>query len=66
MRQAEETRVNVNKSAVDEIGRILSALRDGDSVPNWKKELARISAFTKGDFVQGRILSDIWIKKRQY
>jgi hypothetical protein len=58
-----ETRVNVNKGAVDEIGRILSALRDGDSAPNWKKELARISAFTKGDFVQGRILSDIWIKR---
>lgn len=58
-----ETRVNVNKGAVDEIGRILSALRDGDSAPNWKKELARITAFAKGDFVQGRILSDIWIKR---
>lgn len=58
-----ETRVNVNKGAVDEISRILSALRDGDSAPNWKKELSRISAFTKGDFVQARILSDIWIKR---
>jgi hypothetical protein len=58
-----ETRVNVNKGAIDEIGRILSALRDGDSSPNWKKELARISAFTKGDFVQSRVLSDIWIRR---
>lgn len=58
-----ETRVNVNKGAVDEIGRILGALRDGVSSPNWKKELARIQAFTKGDFVQARILSDIWIKR---
>ena len=41
----------------------MRALRDGDSSPNWKKELARISAFTKGDFVQSRILSDIWIRR---
>lgn len=60
-----ETRVNVNKGAVDEIGRILSALRDGVSSPNWKKELARISAFKKGDFVQSRILSDIWIRRNK-
>lgn len=58
-----ETRVNVNKGAVDEIGRILGALRDGVSSPNWGKELARILAFTKGDFVQARILSDIWIRR---
>ena len=58
-----ETRVNVNKGAVDEIGRILSALRDGVSSPNWEKELARIWAFKKGDFVQARILSDIWIRR---
>jgi len=58
-----ETRVNVNKSAADEIERILSALRSGDSRPNWKKEVARISAFTKGDYIQRRILSDLWIKR---
>jgi hypothetical protein len=58
-----ETRVNVNKGAVDEIGRILSALRDGASSPNWEKEVARVQAFTKGDFVQARILSDIWIRR---
>jgi len=57
------TRVNINKGALDEIGRILSALRDGVSSPNWEKELSRILAFTKGDFVQVRILSDIWIRR---
>jgi len=58
-----ETRVNVNKGAVDEIDRILSALRSGDSSPNWKKEQAKILAFTKGDYVQRRVLSDLWIKR---
>jgi len=58
-----ETRVNVNKGAVDEIDRILSALRSGDSLPNWKNEQTKISAFTKGDYVQRRVLSDLWIKR---
>jgi hypothetical protein len=58
-----ETRVNVNKGAVDEIDRILSALRSGDSSPNWKKEQAKVLAFTKGDYVQRRVLSDLWIKR---
>jgi len=58
-----ETYVDVTKSAVDEIDRILSSLRSGDSSPNWKKELARVNALTKGDHVQRRILSDLWIKK---
>jgi Type II restriction endonuclease, TdeIII len=60
-----ETRVNINKGASDEVGRILSALRDGDSTPNWKKETARILAFSKGDYVQSRILSDLWIKRNR-
>ena len=59
-----ETRVNVNRGAVEEISRILSALRDGDSKPSWKKELARIHAFSKGDYVQSRVLSDLWIKRK--
>ncbi len=58
-----ETRVNVNKGAVDEIDRILSALRSGDSLPNWKREQAKVLAFTKGDYVQRRVLSDLWIKR---
>lgn len=58
-----ETRVNVNKGAVDEIERILQALRGGDSSPNWNKELARIRAFKKGDYVQRRVITDLWIKK---
>jgi hypothetical protein len=62
-KRQKETRVNVNKGAVDEIDRILSALRSGDSSPNWKKEQAKVLAFTKGDFVQRRVLSDLWIKR---
>lgn len=58
-----ETRVNVNKGALDEIDRILSALRSGDSSPNWKREQARVLAFSKGDFVQRRVLSDLWFKR---
>ncbi len=58
-----ETLVNVNKGAVDEIERILSALRSGESRPAWEKEVSRITAFTKGDYVVRRIISDLWIKK---
>ncbi len=58
-----ETLVNVNKGAVDEIERILSSLRSGESPPNWAKEISRITAFTKGDYVVRRIISDLWIKK---
>jgi len=58
-----ETSANVNKGAVDEIERILSALRSGESPPNWEKEISRITAFTKGDYVVRRIISDLWIKK---
>ncbi len=60
-----ETLVNVNKGAVDEIERILSSLRSGESPPNWGKEISRITAFTKGDYVVRRIISDLWIKKEE-
>lgn len=58
-----ETYVDVTKSAVDEIDRILSSLRSGDASPNWKKELAKIKALAKGDHVQRRVISDLWIKQ---
>ncbi len=58
-----KTLVNVNKGAVDEIERILSGLRGGESSPDWEKETSRITAFTKGDYVVRRIISDLWIKK---
>ena len=58
-----ETLVNVNKGAIDEIERILSALRSGESPPNWEKEISRVAAFTKGDYVVRRVISDLWIKK---
>lgn len=58
-----ETLANVNKSAVDEIGRILNSLRSGESAPNWEKEVSKVQAFNKGDYVVIRIISDLWIKK---
>jgi len=58
-----ETRVNVNKGTIDEIGRITDSLRSGDSKPNWDRELERVLAFEKGDYVQRRIISDLWIKR---
>lgn len=57
------TDVDVTKSAVDEIDRILSSLRSGDSLPNWKREVSKINALTKGDRVYRRVISDLWIKK---
>ncbi|MCJ7601849.1 MAG: TdeIII family type II restriction endonuclease [Desulfobulbaceae bacterium] len=59
-----ETMANVNKGAVDEIERILSSLRSGESTPNWEKEVAKVKAFNKGDYVVRRIISDLWIKKQ--
>jgi hypothetical protein len=58
-----ETLANVNKGAVDEIERILSSLRSGETSPNWEKEVAKVKAFNKGDYVVRRIISDLWIKK---
>lgn len=58
-----ETLVNVNKGAVDEIERILSSLRSGEASPNWQKEISKIQAYKKGDFVVRRVISDLWIKK---
>jgi hypothetical protein len=58
-----EVRVDITKGAEDEITRILKALRDGDGKPDWKKEIDRVLALKKGDHIQVRILSDLWIKK---
>jgi len=60
-----ETRVNVNKGAEDEVVRILHALRSGEASPNWENEIARVLAFTKGDYIQRRIISDLWIKRNE-
>lgn len=60
-----ETMVNVNKGAVDEIERILSSLRSGESRPNWKKEITKVNAYGKGDYVVRRIISDLWIKRKK-
>lgn len=58
-----EIQANVNKGAVDEIERILSSLRSGEAKPNWKKEISKVIAHKKGDFVVRRIISDLWIKR---
>lgn len=57
-----ETLANINKGAIDEIERITSSLRSGESSPNWTKEVAKVQAFNKGDYVVRRIISDLWIK----
>lgn len=64
-KRQKETLANVNKGAIDEIERILSSLRGGDLSPNWEKEVAKITAFSKGDYVVRRVLSDLWIKRDQ-
>jgi hypothetical protein len=58
-----QTRVDIPKSVSDEITRILSALRSGDSDPNWAKEVERVCALKKGDRVTERVLSDLWMEK---
>ena len=58
-----ETQVNIYKGASDEITRILNSLREGIAMPDWNKEVKRICAFTKGDTIVLRVISDLWIKK---
>lgn len=62
-KRQKETRVDITKSSRDEITRILSSLRGGDSKPNWKSEVARVCALKKGDRITERIISDLWMKK---
>lgn len=58
-----ESMVNLYKGAVDEVERICSALRGGSQTPNWEKEIQTISAFTKGDTVVRRVITDLYLKK---
>ncbi len=60
-----QIRVDVTKSASDEITRILASLRSGDSRPDWEKEMDRICALQKGDRVTVRVLSDLWLKDNE-
>lgn len=55
--------VNVRKGAIDEIERIISSLRSGEKSPNWKKEVEKVTAYTKGDFEARRVITDLWLKK---
>lgn len=57
------TMVNIYKGADDEIHRIMAALRDGERKPNWKSEVEKLAAFTKGDTIVKRVISDMWLKK---
>ena len=54
-----ELQIDVTKSALDECERILSALRSGDSQPNWTKEVSRVTALQKGDRETRRIIADL-------
>ncbi len=58
-----QTLVNAYKGAVDEVERICSALRSGSQQPNWENEIKTISAFSKGDTVVRRVISDLWLQK---
>nr|WP_321451243.1 TdeIII family type II restriction endonuclease [uncultured Carboxylicivirga sp.] len=58
-----EIQVNVFKGAIDEIERICSSLRAGEKVPNWKQEVSKVQAYSKGDTEVRRVISDLWIKK---
>ena len=58
-----ELMVNVFKGAVDEAERICSALRSGSQAPNWEKEIQTIAAFTKGDTLVRRVITDLYLKK---
>ncbi|VAW41936.1 hypothetical protein MNBD_GAMMA01-416, partial [hydrothermal vent metagenome] len=57
------TMANVYKGAIDEVERTCSALRNGSQLPNWKKEVAAVSSFSKGDTVVRRVISDLWLEK---
>lgn len=54
--------VNVRKGAIDEIERIISGLRSGEKLPNWKKEVERVTAYNKGDVEARRVIADLWLK----
>ncbi len=58
-----EIQAEINKGATDEISRLLNALRDGSSKPNWNRELKRVCSFKKGDYVTQRLIFDLWIKR---
>lgn len=57
------TLANIYKGADDEIHRIMAALRDGERRPNWKSEVEKLSAFSKGDTIVKRVISDLWLQK---
>ena len=58
-----ETMVNVFKGSIDEIDRIMSALRSGNRAPNWQSEVKTVSSFTRGDTEVRRVLSDLYIQR---
>ncbi|MFN7118337.1 MAG: TdeIII family type II restriction endonuclease [Saprospiraceae bacterium] len=61
--RSKQTYVNLYKGAIDEIERLLSALRAGEKRPNWEQEVKRITAFNKGDTEVRRVISDLWLEK---
>lgn len=61
--RSKQTYVNIYKGAIDEIERLLSALRAGEKRPNWEQEVKRVTAFNKGDTEVRKVISDLWLEK---
>lgn len=61
--RSKHTYVNIYKGAIDEIERLLSALRAGEKRPNWEQEVKRVTAFNKGDTEVRKVISDLWLEK---
>lgn len=62
IRQKEST-IDFYKGSEDEINRILASLREGQTKPNWQREISRITAIKRGDIVVKRVISDIWFER---
>lgn len=58
-----ETLVSVYKGAIDEIERIMSSLRSGQSTPNWSREVQRVISVDRGDTEVRRVIFDLMLTK---
>lgn len=58
-----QTLVNIYKGAMDEVYQICSNLRSGETRPDWERETAKLKAYSKGDTLVIRVISDLWLQK---
>lgn len=58
-----QTLVNIYRGAQNEIERIISQLREGNTKPKWEDEVARVLAHGRGDTEVRRVISDLYLKK---